>query len=73
MSVTDIPNFDQLTDLERLELAEDLVAPVRNPEALPPPVAQRFELERRWAEYEQNSSIALSQQQFWAKVCALKA
>ena len=73
MNVKDIPNFDQLTDLERLELAEDLVASVRNLDALPPPVAHRFELERRWAEYEQNPSIALSQQQFWAKVRALKA
>jgi putative addiction module component (TIGR02574 family) len=73
MNVKDIPNFDQLTDLERLELAEEMVASLRNPEALPAPVAHRLELERRWAEYERNPSLALSQQQFWTKVRALKA
>lgn len=72
MSVTDIPNFEQLTDLERLELAEELIAAVRDPEALPAPVAHRLELERRWAEYERNPSIGLSQEQFWAKVQAVK-
>jgi putative addiction module component (TIGR02574 family) len=72
MSVTDIPNFEQLTDLERLELAEELVASVRHPEALPSPVAHRLEVERRWAEYTQNPAIGLSEEQFWAKVQALK-
>jgi len=52
MSVKDIPNFEQLTDLERLQLAEELIASIHAPEALPPPLAHRFELERRWAEYE---------------------
>jgi len=33
--VTDIPNFEQLTGLERMELAEELIASVRNPEAAP--------------------------------------
>jgi hypothetical protein len=42
MSVKDIPNFDQLTDLERLGLAEELVASVRNPDILPAPVAHRW-------------------------------
>jgi putative addiction module component (TIGR02574 family) len=73
MSVKDIPNFEQLTDLERLELAEELTASVRNPEALPAPVAHRLELEKRWAEFERNPSVALSQDQFWTKVRALKA
>jgi len=72
MSVVDIPNFDQLTDLERLELAEELVASIRHPEALPAPVAHRLELERRWAEYERNPASALQPEQFWAKVQALK-
>jgi putative addiction module component (TIGR02574 family) len=73
MSVKDIPNFEQLTDLERLGLAEELAASVRNPEALPAPVAHRLELERRWADYERNPSAALSQEQFWTRVDALKS
>jgi putative addiction module component (TIGR02574 family) len=68
MSVTDIPNFDQMTDLERLQLAEELMASIRNPDALPEPVAHRLELERRWAEYEADPGIALSEDQFWASV-----
>jgi putative addiction module component (TIGR02574 family) len=73
MSVKDIPNFDQLTDLERLELAEALTASIRNPDALPAPVAHRLELEKRWFQYEQNPSAALSPDQFWTQVQALKA
>lgn len=73
MSVMDIPNFEQLTDLERLALAEELVTSIRNPEALPAPVAHRLELERRWADYERNPATALWQEQFWAKAKALKA
>ena len=72
MRLTEIPNFEQMTDLERLELAEELIASVRRPEALPTPVAHRLELERRWAEYEKDPTIALSQDQFWAKVRSLK-
>lgn len=72
MSVTDIPNFEQLTDLERLELAEELIASIRNPEALPEPLAHRLELERRWAQYEKDPTIGLSEDQFWNKVKALK-
>ncbi len=72
MSVTDIPNFEQLTDLERLELAEELIASIRNPEALPEPLAHRLELERRWAQYERDPTIGLSEDQFWNKVKALK-
>jgi putative addiction module component (TIGR02574 family) len=73
MSVKDIPNFEQLTDLERLGLAEELAASVRNPEALPAPVAHRLELEKRWFRYERDPSAALSQDEFWTKVQALKA
>jgi putative addiction module component (TIGR02574 family) len=73
MSLVDIPNFEQLSDLERLKLAEELVASVRIPESLPPPVAHRLELERRWVEYERNPALGLSQEQFWAQVRALKA
>jgi hypothetical protein len=73
MSVKDIPNFERMTDLERLGLAEELAASVRNPEALPAPVAHRLELEERWSRFERNPSTALSQEQFWTKVQALKA
>jgi putative addiction module component (TIGR02574 family) len=72
MSVTDIPNFEQLSDLQRLELAEQLFASVRNPQALPSPLAHRLELERRWKEYERNPTAVLSQEQFWAQLNALK-
>ena len=68
MRVSDIPNFEQLNDLERLRLAEEIVASVRNPDDLPAPLAHRVELERRWAEYERNPSIALSEEQFWNDV-----
>ncbi|MGO8697160.1 MAG: addiction module protein [Limisphaerales bacterium] len=72
MSVTDIPNFEQLSDLERLALAEELFASVRDREALPAPLAHRLELQRRWAEYERDSSAVLSQEQFWTRANALK-
>jgi len=65
MSVREIPNFEQLTDLERLQLAEELLASIRNPGALPEPVAHRLEVERRWAEYEGDPGIALSEDEFW--------
>jgi len=68
MSVTDIPNFETMTDLERLQLAEDLIASIRNPNVLPEPVAHRVELDRRWAEYERDPGIALSEAQFWNRV-----
>ena len=73
MSVKDIPNFDQLTDLERLELADALAASIRHPEALPAPLAHRLELEKRWLHYERNPSAALSQEQFWSEVAATAA
>jgi hypothetical protein len=73
MSVKDIPNFEQLTDLERLGLAEELAASVRHPEALPAPVAHRLELEKRWSLYESNPASALSKKQFWTMVETLKA
>lgn len=68
MSVTDIPNFEQMSDLERLRLAEDLISSIRDPDALPEPLAHRVELERRWAEYERNPDSALSEEQFWKRV-----
>lgn len=70
MHVTDIPNFDKLSDLQRLELAEELITSVRDCEALPAPLAHQIEVERRWAEYEKNPSIAISEDQFWKEVRA---
>jgi len=67
MSVTDIPNFEEMSDLERLRLAEQIIASIRDPDALPEPVAHRLELERRWAEYEREPDIALSEDQFGKK------
>jgi len=72
MSVTDIPNFEELSDLQRVELAEELFASLRNPEALPAPVTHRLVLEARWAEYTKNPSNVLSEEQFWAQVRTLK-
>jgi putative addiction module component (TIGR02574 family) len=72
MQLKDIPNFENLTDLERLGLAEELIASVKKPDGLPAPVAHRIELERRWAEYERNPAAALSTEQFWAQVETLK-
>jgi putative addiction module component (TIGR02574 family) len=72
MNARDIPNFEQLSDLERLKLAEELIASVRNPEVLPVPIAHRLELEKRWTAYEHNPRSGLSEEQFWAQVDALK-
>jgi putative addiction module component (TIGR02574 family) len=69
---TEIPNFDRLSDQERVALADEILGSLRNPGALPPPLAHRAELERRWAAYEANPGIALSREQFRAQVAALK-
>jgi len=68
MHVTDIPNFENLSDLQRLELAEELMTSLRDREALPAPLAHELEVERRWSDYEKNPSIALSEDQFWKDV-----
>ena len=68
----EIPNFEQLSDLERLELADELIASVRNRDALPLPVAHRLELERRWQDYEKNPADGLSETEFWKQVQRLK-
>ena len=72
MRAAEIPNFQDLTDLERVALAEELIASVRNPEVFPPPLVHRIELERRWRAYEENPSIALSEEDFWSYVNARK-
>ncbi|HUE13897.1 MAG TPA: addiction module protein [Planctomycetaceae bacterium] len=72
MRTTEIPNFDRLSDHERLALADEILGSLKNPDALPPPLAHRAELDRRWAAYEANPGIALNREQFRAKVTALK-
>lgn len=73
MSVKDIPNFEQMTDLERLGLADELIASIRHPERLPSPLAHRLELEKRWRNYEAHPSDALSEERFWREAQSLKA
>jgi putative addiction module component (TIGR02574 family) len=68
MRATDIPNFEKLTDAERVALADELLTSVRQPELLPPPIAHQLELERRWAAFEKDPSRALTKEQFWAAV-----
>jgi putative addiction module component (TIGR02574 family) len=72
MRTTEIPNFDSLSDQERVALADEILGSLRNPEALPPPLAHRAELDRRWAAYKANPDIALNREQFRAQVAALK-
>lgn len=72
MRAEEIPNFDQLSDQERLALADEILASLKNPDALPVPLAHRAEVDRRWAAYEANPSIALTPEQFRSQVAALK-
>ena len=64
----EIPNFDQLSDFDRVALAEEILTSVRDPEALLAPLAHRLELDRRWAAYQSDPSIALTLETFWAEV-----
>ena len=72
MRTTEIPNFDRLSDQERVALADEILGSLRNPEALPPPLAHRAEVDRRWAAYEANPGTALSREYFRSQVAALK-
>ena len=72
MHATEIPNFDRLSDLERVALADEILGSLKHPDALPPPLAHKAELDRRWAAYEANPGIALSREQFRAEVAKLK-
>lgn len=72
MRTTEIPNFDRLSDQERVALADEILGSLKHPDALPPPLAHRAELDRRWAAYQANPNIALSREQFRAQVAALK-
>ena len=72
MRTTEIPIFDQLSDQERVTLADEILGSLKHPDALPPPLAHRAELDRRWAAYQANPNIALSREQFRAQVAALK-
>ena len=66
MRTAEIPNFEQMSDAERLALAEEILGTLKQPESLPPPAAHRIELDRRWAAYQVNPGIALSKEQFRA-------
>jgi len=72
MRATEIPNFDQLSDEERVALADEILGSLRHSDTLPAPLAHRVELDRRWAGYEANPGIALSREQFRAQVAALR-
>ena len=72
MRTTEIPNFDRLSDQERVALAGEILGSLKNPDALPPPLAHRAELDRRWAAYEADPGVALNREQFRAQVAALK-
>jgi putative addiction module component (TIGR02574 family) len=70
MRATEIPNFDRLSDLERLILAEEILGSLRAPETLPAPLVHRLELDRRWAAYEANPANVLTKDEFRAKISA---
>ncbi len=72
MHATEIPNFDRLTDTERLTLADEILGSLRSPESLPPALAHRTELDRRWAAFEAEPSRALTKEEFRARVAALR-
>ena len=72
MHAAQIPNFDQLTDEQRLALADEILGSLRSPELLPPPLAHRAELDRRWAAFEANPESALTKDQFRARVASLR-
>jgi putative addiction module component (TIGR02574 family) len=72
MRITEIPNFDRLSDQERVALAAEILGSLKNPDALLLPLAHRAELDRRWAAYEANPGIALNREQFRAQVAGLK-
>ena len=60
MHATDIPNFEKLTDVDRVTPTEELLASVRKPDLSPPTVAHQLELERRWAEFQKNPGSVLT-------------
>ena len=72
MRAMEIPHFAELSDFERVALAEDILASVRDVESLPSPMAHRIELDRRWADYVTNPAIALTKEQFRERVAKLK-
>ncbi|MBL9203357.1 MAG: addiction module protein [Opitutaceae bacterium] len=72
MHATEIPNFDRLTDAQRLALADEILGSLRSPESLPPPLAHRAELNRRWSAFETDPSRALTKEQFRSRIAALR-
>jgi putative addiction module component (TIGR02574 family) len=72
MRTTEIPNFDGFSDQERVALTAEILGSLKNPDALPPPLVHRAELDRRWAAHEADPGIALNREQFRAQVAGLK-
>lgn len=72
MRVEEIPNFERLTDAERITLAEDILGSLKHSDSLPPPAAHRVELDRRWTAYLANPGIALSKEEFRTQVAAMR-
>ena len=73
MSVKDIPNFEQLTDLERLGLAEELAASVRRPGGIARAAGTSLGIGKAVVSLRTQSVSALSQTRFWTAVESLKA
>jgi putative addiction module component (TIGR02574 family) len=71
MRTTEIPNFNRLSDQERIALADEILGSLKSPDSLPPPLAHRAELDLRWAAYEANPGIALNREQFRATVTSM--
>ncbi|WP_221030316.1 addiction module protein [Actomonas aquatica] len=72
MKTAEIPRFQELSDLERLALADEILGTLREPESLPSPAWHGAELARRWQDFESGGSSPMTRQQFWAEVERLK-
>lgn len=72
MHATEIPNFNQLSDRERVALADEILGSLQQPDIFPPPLTHKAELEQRWSAFEADPAIAVSREQFRAQVAALK-
>lgn len=72
MKVGDIPKFEDLNDLERLALAEDILGSLRSPEALPAPSWHGEELARRWSGFVEGRTRLLTRDEFRSEVDRLR-
>jgi putative addiction module component (TIGR02574 family) len=53
-------------------LADEILGSLRSPELLPPALAQRTELDRRWTAFEADPASALTKEQFRTRVASLR-